>query len=447
MSRLKTWFQKAVTTFLDPDRESRVTTLVNAIHNGMHVQGQNFALRPTISGLQVTEPDLKEAAARIYRSALERGWADGSLTAGEQNMAKWIAQRLELSAAEARELDFEQARKWFGETLAKAMEDGILDQQEQQRLGEIAASVGCGLPEFMRSFFQREGEAFLRSIFLACVADNRITQQEWNYLAQLTQILGFQWHEMLAAVQPQARQFVEHVLADAKSDGSVTAQESQTLRWLLENLRLPPEFCRYVLGEVQHIETLAAIDEGRLPSIAMPPGMEYRSGEIVHWAGPATWRELRVRKNGTETLDHPGTLVLTDNRLVFSGQIKAQTVNFRKIVSHRGTNAWIELQAEAKPLCQYFLASPSPMTYAIFRSAVAMANQTKVAKVEGATRHIPRDVRQRVWQKYGGRCAECTATDYLEFDHIIPHARGGSNADGNVQLLCRKCNLKKSDSI
>jgi 5-methylcytosine-specific restriction endonuclease McrA len=84
----------------------------------------------------------------------------------------------------------------------------------------------------------------------------------------------------------------------------------------------------------------------------------------------------------------------------------------------------------------------------VFETAVAMANQTKVMRVESKpSRHIPREVRQRVWQRYGGRCAECNADDYLEFDHIIPHAKGGSNSDNNIQLLCRRCNLKKSDRI
>jgi 5-methylcytosine-specific restriction endonuclease McrA len=77
-----------------------------------------------------------------------------------------------------------------------------------------------------------------------------------------------------------------------------------------------------------------------------------------------------------------------------------------------------------------------------------MANQTKLAHVEGApSRHIPREIRQRVWLRYSGRCAECGAEQYLEFDHIIPVAKGGSNAEPNVQLLCRRCNLKKSDLI
>ncbi|MCE9526131.1 MAG: HNH endonuclease [Planctomycetales bacterium] len=60
---------------------------------------------------------------------------------------------------------------------------------------------------------------------------------------------------------------------------------------------------------------------------------------------------------------------------------------------------------------------------------------------------MPRDVRQRVWQKYGGRCADCGSDQYLEFDHIVPLARGGSDSDSNVQLLCRGCDQKKSDPI
>jgi len=63
----------------------------------------------------------------------------------------------------------------------------------------------------------------------------------------------------------------------------------------------------------------------------------------------------------------------------------------------------------------------------MYRVAVRKANQTIVVQDEKSTRHIPRDVRQRVWQRYGGQCAECGATEYLEFDHVIPVARGGSN--------------------
>lgn len=82
------------------------------------------------------------------------------------------------------------------------------------------------------------------------------------------------------------------------------------------------------------------------------------------------------------------------------------------------------------------------------RNCSSLHNQSLTQKVTGGpSRHISRDVRQRVWTAYGGQCADCRAKDYLEFDHIIPVAKGGSNDESNVQLLCRRCNLAKSDKI
>lgn len=66
---------------------------------------------------------------------------------------------------------------------------------------------------------------------------------------------------------------------------------------------------------------------------------------------------------------------------------------------------------------------------------------------EVRSRRIPQDVKAAVWQRDQGQCAECGASEYLEFDHVIPFSKGGANTEGNVQLLCRSCNLSKSDRI
>jgi hypothetical protein len=445
---LKSLIQNAVGTFFDTDREQQVQTLANVIQRGIQTQGASFSLYQTLGDLRYSVQDLVDAKQRVYNAALQRGWSDGVLSPSEQKTATWLASRLELSPEVVRSLDLAHAKHWFGLALAHAMQDRIIDLQDEQRLQTIAGAVGCSMAQFMRSCFNTEGEAFLRSVFLACVADNRISPEEWQYLLSITQKFGLQEHEMLAIVQPQAQQFAEHVLADIKSDGRISPNEEQVLGWLLHNLRLPADFCTYALSEVQLIRTLADIDEGRLPSVGVPAGMEHRSGEIAHWIGSVTWREFRTKRGVLHPVDLQGVLALTDNRLIFSGAAKSNTVGYRKIVAHRGASSWFEVQITGKPVNQVLLGEPSPLPYAILRSAIAMANQTKLARLGGEnSRHIPRDVRQRVWQRYGGRCAECGATTYLEFDHIIPVAKGGSNLDANVQLLCRMCNLKKSDFI
>ncbi|MDI6603365.1 MAG: HNH endonuclease [Patescibacteria group bacterium] len=63
------------------------------------------------------------------------------------------------------------------------------------------------------------------------------------------------------------------------------------------------------------------------------------------------------------------------------------------------------------------------------------------------SRYIPSEVKQRVWERDGGRCVQCNSKRNLEFDHIIPVSKGGSNSENNVQLLCQKCNREKSNKI
>lgn len=43
----------------------------------------------------------------------------------------------------------------------------------------------------------------------------------------------------------------------------------------------------------------------------------------------------------------------------------------------------------------------------------------------------------------GGKCQVCGDTNNLHVDHIVPVARGGKTELGNLQLLCRFCNISK----
>jgi len=59
----------------------------------------------------------------------------------------------------------------------------------------------------------------------------------------------------------------------------------------------------------------------------------------------------------------------------------------------------------------------------------------------------PGDYHRAVFERDGGRCAECGATALLQFDHVIPLALGGSSSEANLQLLCDECNQRKGAGI
>lgn len=60
---------------------------------------------------------------------------------------------------------------------------------------------------------------------------------------------------------------------------------------------------------------------------------------------------------------------------------------------------------------------------------------------------IPKDVVDTVWNRDGGKCVYCDSTENLHLDHIIPFSKGGDTSVENLQLLCQKCNLTKSNKI
>lgn len=72
----------------------------------------------------------------------------------------------------------------------------------------------------------------------------------------------------------------------------------------------------------------------------------------------------------------------------------------------------------------------------------------RVTRDVASGRHVPAQIKRRVWMRDGGRCQfvaksgqRCGATAALEFDHIQPFAHGGSSTDAdNIRLLCRTHN-------
>jgi hypothetical protein len=68
-------------------------------------------------------------------------------------------------------------------------------------------------------------------------------------------------------------------------------------------------------------------------------------------------------------------------------------------------------------------------------------------KNDNRVRNVSQDVKDKVWNRDKGICVQCGSNKNLEFDHIIPFSKGGSNTYRNIQLLCQTCNREKSDNI
>lgn len=92
-------------------------------------------------------------------------------------------------------------------------------------------------------------------------------------------------------------------------------------------------------------------------------------------------------------------------------------------------------------------SNKEPILYCVCGLDSKYCGHIKETVDEKKSRHIPKAVQREVWRRDYGRCVECGSKERLEYDHIIPFSRGGSNTARNIQLLCEKCNRKKHDKI
>src|SRR5258708_6673374 len=69
-----------------------------------------------------------------------------------------------------------------------------------------------------------------------------------------------------------------------------------------------------------------------------------------------------------------------------------------------------------------------------------------------SARHVSEDVRKSVRSQAADRCGYCLSPQHLvmgwlEIEHIIATARGGSDDESNLWLACRLCNGYKGDQL
>lgn len=79
--------------------------------------------------------------------------------------------------------------------------------------------------------------------------------------------------------------------------------------------------------------------------------------------------------------------------------------------------------------------------------AHALRSMTEQLDAGARRKRIPQAIKVAVWQRDGGRWVECESNKQLEFDHVIPLAKGGSNTERNLQLLCADCNRRKGATL
>jgi len=281
-----------------------------------------------------------------------------------------------------------------------------------------------------------------RNGFLQYCKDGVLTDAEWDSLRRGAQKEGIVWAEALAFVRGDALYFLEQTLANAASDGLISEAEGANIRQLRLALEIPQLQAQPILDRLSHLEKITGIRKGNLPTIQTR--VQIDSDELCHLECDATYHKVGARS----TTAIPGRIIATSKRLHFLSSGGGTEMSWKNIMRIDCQSTGIYLELSKKAGNGYYGVADPLYTEAILDTLVRLAKrQLLLPQSTDMTRHIPHEIKQAVWQRDQGKCVQCGATSYLEFDHIIAHSKGGANTVGNVQLLCRRCNLQKGDRI
>ena len=88
------------------------------------------------------------------------------------------------------------------------------------------------------------------------------------------------------------------------------------------------------------------------------------------------------------------------------------------------------------------------------RKLAATTNPRPTRGADPRSRHIPAEVKRKVWLRDHGRCAfvapagrRCAERTFLEFHHVEAYGRGGETTVENLSLRCREHNVYEAELL
>ncbi len=385
-------------------------------------------------------PAAKHATV-VYAAHVREAFSDGVVSTDERRTLDRLAVALEISNDVAASIEAKAKGERYQRAVADAMADGVLTYGELDDLERLRQSLGVSRSEGL-ALAESDARAVYVEEMRRIVHAGQFSTDVQADLNRLKRGLAVTNGDAARFLKSHAEGLFRECVTMALQDGVVTAEELRMIDWLQEEAGLSDAQVAPFRREIRDAERRNAYREGKLPTVHTSKLLE--GGETCHLDQSCRYEYQTTKKS---YMAH-GELLVTSKKIAFLSPSKSITFQPSKILDLALYSGCLEVKCSSRQGTGHYIVD-DPRTLEAILTGVVRKHKFLLSESYSTTRtrHIPDDVKREVWDRDGGRCARCGASDYLEFDHVIPHSRGGANTVGNVQLLCRRCNNLKSDRI
>jgi hypothetical protein len=425
-------------------RELAIKETERIISRSLRKRGlSDFHIEDALDGMDLPPGAVKKAALRVYAKATQRVTADLRITEPERHLLDRLQHRLMLADREAERVEARAKASAYSRALNDRIKDGQLSAEEARDLRRIRAALHF-TTEDAYGATKTEVQATYKELFRRFARDGQLSAGELQQLKQYCEATGLPATEAAGVTRKEGLDLYRRTAHMVCQDGEVTEQERQKLAALKDALALDHREVRQLDREVNRVAALAEIRHGDLP-VLEADDLLLEGTELCHWRSRCRYIYSTSANNEK---DVSGELVVTSKRVILASPQRSFDFAVKRILNIRASQDRVELQLTRKRGTGTYICDDGEKLEAILYALARGANFVAAERSDDArSRHIPDDVKTQVWRRDGGACVRCGASEYLEFDHIIPFSKGGANTVQNIQLLCRRCNLAKSDQI
>lgn len=279
------------------------------------------------------------------------------------------------------------------------------------------------------------------------------------FLETMKSLMGVKRCNQCIARFAQAKDYWANLVEQNFNQGGVPIELEQAVYRNFQAMSMPIDVAQPVIDRLKYLRSLSEIRWGNVPRIRVDVHLD--TDEYAHFDMPTTYH--KPNKNVKYV---PGRLVGSNKKLCFlssTGRDSA-TISWDNVSRIQETyvqepldqSSSMRLPKKAVHITVskgagggVYSVNDSLYAKTIMDTLVRLWKRqivfTQEQKTHGA---IPGHVKAAVHHRDKGVCRQCGYTgEYIEYDHVVPRSKGGQNTVENIQLLCRKCNLRKGNKL